>query len=52
MGAKDDLLSLGALDIFHSAKALRSSVYGSSDPDRDVRRSRPPSPPGTWTCPR
>ncbi|GAA1799050.1 Zn-dependent alcohol dehydrogenase [Luedemannella flava] len=36
MGAKDDLLSLGALDIFHSAKALRSSVYGSSDPDRDV----------------
>jgi S-(hydroxymethyl)glutathione dehydrogenase/alcohol dehydrogenase len=36
MGAKDDLVQLGALDIFHSAKVLRSSVYGASDPDRDV----------------
>jgi S-(hydroxymethyl)glutathione dehydrogenase/alcohol dehydrogenase len=36
MGAKDDLVSLGALDIFHSARTLRSSVYGSSDPDRDL----------------
>ncbi|MCP3781885.1 zinc-binding dehydrogenase [Micromonospora sp. A3M-1-15] len=36
MGAKDDLLSLSALDIFHSARTLRSSVYGSSDPDREV----------------
>ncbi|MDG4826185.1 alcohol dehydrogenase catalytic domain-containing protein [Asanoa sp. WMMD1127] len=36
MGARDDLVSLGALDIFHSARTLRSSVYGSSDPDRDL----------------
>jgi S-(hydroxymethyl)glutathione dehydrogenase/alcohol dehydrogenase len=36
MGAKDDMITLGALDIFHSARALRSSVYGSSDPDRDL----------------
>ncbi|MFK3979787.1 alcohol dehydrogenase catalytic domain-containing protein [Micromonospora sp. NPDC050397] len=36
MGAKDDVLELGALDIFHSARVLRSSVYGSSDPDRDL----------------
>ncbi|MGW9197435.1 alcohol dehydrogenase catalytic domain-containing protein [Micromonospora chersina] len=36
MGARDDLLSLSALDIFHSARTLRSSVYGSSDPDREV----------------
>ncbi|MET7835382.1 zinc-binding dehydrogenase [Micromonospora sediminicola] len=36
MGAKDDLLSLSALDIFHSARTLRSSVYGSTDPDREV----------------
>lgn len=36
MGAKDDVLNLSALDIFHSARMLRSSVYGSSDPDREV----------------
>ncbi|MEK8106682.1 hypothetical protein NKG94_18615 [Micromonospora sp. M12] len=36
MGAKDDMVSLGALDIFHSARTLRSSVYGSSEPDREV----------------
>jgi S-(hydroxymethyl)glutathione dehydrogenase/alcohol dehydrogenase len=36
MGAKDDMVNLGALDIFHSARTLRSSVYGSSDPDRDL----------------
>ncbi|HEV7713761.1 MAG TPA: zinc-binding dehydrogenase [Asanoa sp.] len=36
MGARDDLISLSALDIFHSARTLRSSVYGSSDPDRDL----------------
>ncbi|GIJ20717.1 alcohol dehydrogenase catalytic domain-containing protein [Micromonospora lutea] len=36
MGAKDDLVALSALEIFHSARTLRSSVYGSSDPDRDV----------------
>ncbi|BCJ68193.1 hypothetical protein Prubr_52140 [Polymorphospora rubra] len=36
MGAKDDLVELSALEIFHSARTLRSSVYGSSDPDRHV----------------
>lgn len=36
MGGRDDMVSLGALDIFHSARTLRSSVYGSSDPDREV----------------
>ncbi|MEV0810021.1 zinc-binding dehydrogenase [Micromonospora sp. NPDC050200] len=36
MGGRDDLVSLSALDIFHSARTLRSSVYGSSDPDRQV----------------
>jgi len=36
MGARDDMVSLGALDIFHSSRTLRSSVYGSSDPDRDL----------------
>jgi S-(hydroxymethyl)glutathione dehydrogenase/alcohol dehydrogenase len=36
MGARDDMVSLSALDIFHSAKVLRSSVYGAADPDRDV----------------
>ncbi|NBE84067.1 Zn-dependent alcohol dehydrogenase [Micromonospora rubida] len=36
MGAKDDIVGLSALEIFHSARTLRSSVYGSSDPDRDV----------------
>lgn len=36
MGAADDMVELAALDIFHSARTLRSSIYGSSDPDRDV----------------
>jgi len=36
MGARDDIVGLGALDIFHSARTLRSSVCGSSDPDREV----------------
>jgi len=36
MGALDDLVQLSALDVFHSAKVLRSSYYGGSDPDRDV----------------
>ena len=36
MGARNDMVELGALDIFHSARTLRSSVYGSADPDRDV----------------
>jgi S-(hydroxymethyl)glutathione dehydrogenase/alcohol dehydrogenase len=29
-------VSLSALEIFHSARTLRSSVYGSSDPDVEV----------------
>ncbi|HEY0485292.1 MAG TPA: Zn-dependent alcohol dehydrogenase [Mycobacteriales bacterium] len=36
MGAKDDVVQLSALDIFSSARTLHSSVYGSSDPDREV----------------
>lgn len=36
MGGRDDMLSLSALDIFSSARTLRSSLYGSSDPDREV----------------
>ncbi|AEB44648.1 zinc-binding dehydrogenase [Micromonospora maris] len=36
MGGKDDIVGLSALEIFHSARTLRSSVYGSSDPDRDL----------------
>lgn len=36
IGRRDDVVSLSALDIFHSARTLRSSVYGSSDPDTDL----------------
>jgi S-(hydroxymethyl)glutathione dehydrogenase/alcohol dehydrogenase len=36
MGAKDDLVSLSALDIFSSARTLRSSVYGNADADVEV----------------
>jgi S-(hydroxymethyl)glutathione dehydrogenase/alcohol dehydrogenase len=36
MGRADDMVSLSALDIFSSARTLRSSVYGSSDPDIEV----------------
>ncbi len=36
MGRGDDLVQLSALDIFTSARTLRSSVYGSSDPDREL----------------
>ncbi|MFB9235767.1 alcohol dehydrogenase catalytic domain-containing protein [Plantactinospora siamensis] len=42
MGARDDVVGLSALEIFHSARTLRSSVYGSSDPERhlpDLARS-------------
>jgi S-(hydroxymethyl)glutathione dehydrogenase/alcohol dehydrogenase len=38
MGSNDDMVQLSALDIFSSARILRSSVYGSSDPDHDVPR--------------
>jgi S-(hydroxymethyl)glutathione dehydrogenase/alcohol dehydrogenase len=30
------VVRLSALDVFHSARVLRSSVYGAADPDRDV----------------
>ncbi|PXY25736.1 alcohol dehydrogenase [Prauserella flavalba] len=36
MGARDDAVSFSALEIFHFARTLTSSVYGSADPDRDV----------------
>lgn len=36
VGRRDDLVSLSALEIFHFARTLRSSVYGSSDPERDI----------------
>lgn len=36
IGRRDDVVSLGALDIFHSSRTLKSSVYGSSDPDADL----------------
>ncbi|NUT33468.1 MAG: alcohol dehydrogenase catalytic domain-containing protein [Hamadaea sp.] len=36
IGKRDDIVALSALDIFHSARTLRSSVYGSADPDRDL----------------
>ncbi|BCJ54113.1 alcohol dehydrogenase [Actinoplanes sp. NBRC 14428] len=36
MGRGDDMVQLSALDIFSSARTLRSSVYGSADPDVEV----------------
>src|SRR5690349_12352721 len=36
MGRADDLVELSALDIFSSARTLRASVYGSSDPDVEI----------------
>lgn len=36
MGRADDMVELSALEIFNSARTLRASVYGSSDPDREV----------------
>jgi S-(hydroxymethyl)glutathione dehydrogenase/alcohol dehydrogenase len=36
MGRADDNVELSALDIFSSARTLRSSVYGSSDPDVEI----------------
>ena len=36
VGRRDDLVTLSALEVFHFARTLRSSVYGSGDPDRDV----------------
>jgi len=36
MGRADDLVSLSAFEIFSSARTLRASVYGSSDPDVEI----------------
>ena len=36
MGRRDDVLELGALDIFHWARTLRACRYGSADPDIEV----------------
>nr|WP_296071927.1 alcohol dehydrogenase catalytic domain-containing protein [uncultured Actinoplanes sp.] len=36
MGANDDMVSLSALDIFSSARTLRSSVYGQADQDVEI----------------
>ncbi|WP_027340961.1 alcohol dehydrogenase catalytic domain-containing protein [Hamadaea tsunoensis] len=36
IGRKDDVMPLSALDVFHSSRTLKSSVYGESDPDRDL----------------
>lgn len=36
MGRADDMVELSALDIFSSARTLKASVYGSSDPDVEV----------------
>ncbi|GIE99047.1 alcohol dehydrogenase catalytic domain-containing protein [Paractinoplanes rishiriensis] len=38
MGSNDDLVQLSALDIFSSARTLRSSVYGAADPDIEIPR--------------
>lgn len=36
LGARDDMVSFSALELFHFARTLTSSVYGSSDPDVDI----------------
>lgn len=36
VGSRDDAASFNALELFHFNRRLTSSVYGSSDPDRDV----------------
>ncbi len=36
VGRRDDTVSFHALEIFHFARTLQSSVYGSGDPDRDI----------------
>ena len=36
VGRRDDVVSFHALEIFHFARTLRSSVYGSGNPDRDI----------------
>jgi S-(hydroxymethyl)glutathione dehydrogenase/alcohol dehydrogenase len=36
IGARDDLVSFNALEIFHFGRTLRGCVFGSTDPARDV----------------
>jgi S-(hydroxymethyl)glutathione dehydrogenase / alcohol dehydrogenase len=36
MGAKDDLVKLGALDIYHSGRILRAASYSCSDPNVQI----------------
>lgn len=36
VGAKDDMVSFSGLEIYHFARTLSASVYGTSDPDVDV----------------
>jgi S-(hydroxymethyl)glutathione dehydrogenase/alcohol dehydrogenase len=36
MGARDDMVTMSALDIFHSARTMGTALYGAADPDRDV----------------
>ncbi len=36
VGAADDKVSISALEIYYFARTLGSTVYGSSDPDREV----------------
>ncbi len=36
IGARDDMVQFSAAELFHLARTLRSSVYGSSDPDADL----------------
>ncbi len=36
IGRRDDQVSFSAAELFHLARTLRSSVYGSSDPDADL----------------
>lgn len=36
IGARDDLVTFNALELFHYGRALRGCVFGSADPARDV----------------
>lgn len=38
VGGRDQQVSFNPLEVFHFARTLTSSVYGSSDPDRDIPR--------------
>lgn len=38
IGAKDDMASFGALELFHFARTLKGCVFGSCDPEQDVPR--------------